>query len=119
MACFSAKALCVPCPYEQRDSTGVAEVAHSAPKSPSRSRGAQVATSDYAGFSFLFEPQHPLPHSFEALRSQHDAVLSFPQPSLQQEAMALSSFMRDFASLPQQGAPSWPVQQGAISFMPA
>jgi hypothetical protein len=61
------------------------------------------------------DEQQPFPHS---LPLQHAfAVLSFPQPSLQQAAALLSSFMQDFASLPpQQDFASFPPQHEAMSF---
>jgi len=65
----------------------------------------------------LLAPQHPLPHRFAALRSQHDAILQLPHPSLQQDAAVLSPFMQDFASFPpQQEVPSLPAQQEAMAF---
>jgi hypothetical protein len=61
------------------------------------------------------DEQQPFPHS---LPPQQDfAVLSFPQPSLQQPAAVLSSFMQDLASLPPlQDFISLPPQHEAMSF---
>jgi hypothetical protein len=61
------------------------------------------------------DEQQPFSHS---LSLQHAfAVLSFPQPSLQQLAAPLSAFMQDLASLsPQQDFISLPPQHEAMSF---
>jgi hypothetical protein len=52
---------------------------------------------------FFSDAQQPFSHFFpHSLPQLIDAVLSFPQPSLQQEAAVLSPFMQDFASFPLQ-----------------